>query len=550
MNITEERLKEFVMIMHGLWDKELPDLFVWPEKDRIVAFLNDLDSGKGFSLYKFSEALGSSYIKELEPISIFEDGPKGTKPALYYSYKNNNSLRQMGVINIFSYLAFIYDITAFKSGFFIDYYMTSPHYGSSISPIFADKEFRVEYDFYGNEDILFSYEFLVGRYSFGFMKDRTNVVESGYIHALHVDISNFYSNIYTHHLERLGGRYDTFGTAGNTSLFGFFRFLDRFSQHCNQSQTKGLIAGPFSSTLCAELLMREIDKQVSERILTSHKVGYIRNVDDMTFYSDSKEELESIFNTVQILLSEYQLPINDGKTQVEFCAFEYAKEMHNEINLLADTFLENVDSVANLENLKAGISEFIKAKNYSAAKGVMTLITTGLSGHLDAVIQNTPRLVCYFLKLAITAKWLGSRCMRIIDILLQRATPDDRSASVDKLLDKLPLINSSCNDSIIQIWVYYLLGRHAQDYVLDTIRREYLSLRIISNPLVLASLVKEGDGQNAEIIARIKEDSRATGGALFYTEYAPTLLKIIAADRNNYDGYLDSKQELLTALFG
>lgn len=77
----------------------------------------------------------------------------------------------------------------------------------------------------------------------------------------------------------------------------------------NSNQTKGIMSGCFSSRIASELLMLCVDYEISTYI-RDKDVEYIRYVDDFTFFSDSKEQLQSIIAYVQKILNKYKLRIN------------------------------------------------------------------------------------------------------------------------------------------------------------------------------------------------------------------------------------------------
>lgn len=63
----------------------------------------------------------------------------------------------------------------------------------------------------------------------------------------------------------------------------YFTFLDQFHQRVNNNQTKGIPAGVFSSHIAAELCMLCVDEEI-RRYIADRPIGYIRYVDDLTFF--------------------------------------------------------------------------------------------------------------------------------------------------------------------------------------------------------------------------------------------------------------------------
>ena len=73
----------------------------------------------------------------------------------------------------------------------------------------------------------------------------------------------------------------------------------------NSNQTKGIIAGCFSSNISSELMMLCVDNEI-EKIIKNEDISYIRYVDDFTFFSNSKERLEEFIDLTQKILNKYK----------------------------------------------------------------------------------------------------------------------------------------------------------------------------------------------------------------------------------------------------
>lgn len=59
-----------------------------------------------------------------------------------------------------------------------------------------------------------------------------------------------------------------------------------------------------------------VDHEIEEYIQSREAgIGYIRYVDDLTFYSDEEAELRLLFSKVQSILNAYRLRINGNKTE-------------------------------------------------------------------------------------------------------------------------------------------------------------------------------------------------------------------------------------------
>ncbi len=534
-------------LIEGLWDKDLPPIFNHPSNAGYFNVLNNISNKERYDLFTFHNS-DETFVSGIKDFKIRNGAPYGTEIAKFYSYKNNNSLRQMGMVNPLLYLGFVYNTVSLKDSFFTNIYLESTYYSCSLSPIFVDNGFYIIEDFYQeyeDED----FDFLVNIFGFEHKKERTKKEEKNYLYSLKVDISNFYSNIYTHHLERIGKRYNTFELPPTSLENVYFSFLDKFSQRTNLSQTKGIFPGPFSSTLCAELFMNEIDKRIEKDLIKDKSIGYLRNVDDMTFYSDSKEELSTLLDKLQMLLFEYELSINENKTLIEKCALEYEEDLKDEIEISAKNYCENGGSLDALEALKATIAKAVIGNKKSLSKAILSKIK-GFMESNDCEIENPSYSINYFYKLALTEKYLGSRCFKIIDAIMSRneGTPIQLEI-VDDMLSKTELINSSYNSSIIQVWHYYIISKYGIDFQKEEAFDLYNKQVKKKSPFVLMSFIKKGNGMNKNLFNIAKTQTNLSSGKLFLTCFSPLLMSIYSVDKENYDGYLDDTPRIIFDLY-
>ncbi len=551
--IDNDFLTDSITLFAGLWDKELPPIFLIPKQNQIQIVLNKLYNSDTYNFFKYADSTRGSLIKEIDGDYIKINGVKGTEPSLYYSFKNNNSLRQMGIVNPLIYIGFVYNTEVVKEIFFVNRYLSFPHYHNSLSPVFADDYFVVESDFYDETEIDYRENFLVNIFGFEYKKERTKEIEDNFLYSLKVDVSNFFSNIYTHHLERLGKKYNTFSSVPSENEKTYFAFLDSFSRYANTSQTKGIIPGPFSSSLCAELLMCEIDKKIVKQLIDDKNIGYLRNVDDMTFYSDSRAELSVLLNKLQVLLYSFHLSLNTNKTLIEKCAFEYEEDLKEEINKTANSFCEHNVNLDDLESLKASIAKSISNGNKVLAKSILSKIKNMLedkyNNDLTFSIQETRNAINYFFKLALSENYLGSRCFKIIDLLLNHSSEEYAEAIIEQLSKKKEIINDFYDNSIIQIWYFYIVNKYGSISTSEEIMNFYFSKESQKNPIALLCFVKSGEELNTDLINLLKSEIGFFDERAFYTAYAPVLISIFCKDGFDYDGIMSSAPNLMKDLY-
>lgn len=131
------------------------------------------------------------------------------------------------------------------------------------------------------------------------------------MYELKTDISWFYPTLYTHTIPwALHGK-NVAKNDKSDNLFG--NTLDKNMRNCKHGQTTGIPIGPDTSLIIAEIVTCGID-QLLQEILGSIK-GY-RYYDDVYFYFSSREEAEKGLKKLQYILTDFQLSINEEKTNI------------------------------------------------------------------------------------------------------------------------------------------------------------------------------------------------------------------------------------------
>lgn len=127
------------------------------------------------------------------------------------------------------------------------------------------------------------------------------------------DISNFYSSIYTHSIAwALEGREVAFQDK-SFSLVG--NKIDRLTQYSNDGRTNGISVGSALSDIIAEIILSDIDAQVSKELKDVNFVG-VRFKDDYRILCESEGEAKTILKVLSNKFSEINLSLNESKTFV------------------------------------------------------------------------------------------------------------------------------------------------------------------------------------------------------------------------------------------
>lgn len=124
------------------------------------------------------------------------------------------------------------------------------------------------------------------------------------------DISNCFPSIYTHSISwALHGRRKS---KRNRSVLLEGNLLDRVTQCTRDGQTNGLLIGPHPSNVLSEIILTRIDY---EMILKGYE-RFKRYIDDYTFYAKTHDEAERFIHDLGMLLREYELVLNENKTEI------------------------------------------------------------------------------------------------------------------------------------------------------------------------------------------------------------------------------------------
>ena len=155
-----------------------------------------------------------------------------------------------------------------------------------------------------------------------------------------VDISKFYPTIYTHsiawallgkdkakHYFKEKDNIDALIASGDTDaqLYKYAESVDIALRACQDRQSIGIPIGPDTSHIIAELIGCRIDNILKNR-LNSLDLKACRYYDDFYLYVSSKDEADKVLKTLQLILSEFQLEINESKVKIREFPFAFEDE--------------------------------------------------------------------------------------------------------------------------------------------------------------------------------------------------------------------------------
>lgn len=157
---------------------------------------------------------------------------------------------------------------------------------------------------------------------------------------IRVDISKFYPTIYTHSISwALLGKdkakkyfkekdnLDTLIAAGDTdaALYKYAESVDIAIRACQERQSIGIPIGPDTSHILAEIIACRIDSILKSRF---DVIGLkaCRYYDDYYLYVSSKDEADKVLKGLQLILTEFQLEINEAKIRIRQFPFAFEDE--------------------------------------------------------------------------------------------------------------------------------------------------------------------------------------------------------------------------------
>lgn len=124
------------------------------------------------------------------------------------------------------------------------------------------------------------------------------------------DIASCFHSIYSHSIPwALHGKTEA---KNSTSLIQPGNLLDKVTQLTRDKQTNGLLIGPHASNVISEIVLTAVDFDLQQKFYKK----VIRHIDDYTFYASTHEEAEKFVKDLSMSLRNFELSLNDKKTQI------------------------------------------------------------------------------------------------------------------------------------------------------------------------------------------------------------------------------------------
>lgn len=441
----EIQQKNIDLLIEGYWYEDLPPVIDMEKiKKSVKNIIENIDNDVYEDFRKTNDII-TEYKNTEAPTYIFNDG---IEPITFFEFKKNGALREMQIPNLKYYCTFVYNTISVYDELFYKLYNESEYdkyVSNSNSYILFNELFHVNTLYDGNEEIIESGIFAVkNNKTTGQLAHEKNNIrylkkQGSKLYSVKVDIESFYPNIYTHYLSKIK---DVEPYKDNLDCKSYFDFLDYYNMKINNNQTKGIVTGVFSSTVSAELLMLCVDYEIKNII--GDDVTYIRYVDDMTFFSDSLEEIYAKLPLVQRVLNKYRLRINNNKTEAQKSIYNMSYVDMYEVKHRFEFF--DFDSSEKVKynkevfyNIKGYVARIYDNNQKSEIKAFLSMFRRAIiSGKLDfdeeEKIDLKTHTIAYMLQLACLEPIFASRCYRVIIEILDLINKDDRKDEIITLL--------------------------------------------------------------------------------------------------------------------
>ena len=283
-------------LLNGMFSTQLPPLLNnLITESSSTALIKELRVNPKTTLFTIDDSnnLITRLNKGIRPPDYIYGENWAAESIKFFTIKINDSWRPMAIPNIKHSLMFAYNSLIIADSVLSKLYSSKERLNGktshSESPIIGRDGFFSSMLYEEDEEVILEKDIAVGFIGY----DETNKffkesklqrfkIESTYPYVLQMDLSKFFENIYTHLLSK--------SMLCDSERFGsYLLWLDEFNQKINDAHTKGIIQGPISSKISAELFQLSLDQEIVELIKKLKlDINFTRYVDDYRFFFQKK----------------------------------------------------------------------------------------------------------------------------------------------------------------------------------------------------------------------------------------------------------------------
>lgn len=448
---------------------------------------------------------------------------KGTEPLSVFSAKSDGNIRVFSIANPIIEIPLHMYILENIDKIIDEENLNDDRYISSSLYLYEDGEIFTGYSYEGDEMYEEGAQSVLQSNFETSIRDKYKIADGKYYH-LYLDISNFFNSIYTHTIS-----WDLKSQVSKQILSN----LDIMIRNLNNNETKGILIGPYTSGIFSELLLSKIDRKILSCI--NKDVSYIRYVDDMNFYSDSKYTIENeVKYIVEKSLLEFKLDINSSKIKMEeFPFFEMNHMQTKTIFSLKSRIMSN-----GYKNNLECIEDIIKEIHSSIGKG--TKDTNFLFVVLNSIVKNKQLNIDKFEndEIEILLDYLVNTmfkyniytqkiCQLIINIL--EYSDLNKIKLIEKWINKRNNQKSNLKE-IVDLWLIYIINMSSiksekiTEYVASIILESDICAILCMDYFYNNALIEEMKSVIKQYITKIEEDIKSRylsewKKASWYTKY-------------------------------
>jgi hypothetical protein len=423
--------------------------------DAVTARKNLLTDGyvsSSFQLPEYYQAEGLADM-ELAAIQWEATNPPRTAPIDIYTPKGRRSWRRFSLVHPYAYWQIVATLTEKSNWGKINELLTRQ---TGIA-VYSTPQFDVKMKQKG-----------VGIKAWLKLNEEDLLREkSDYKVLVATDIQNCYSSIYTHSLSwaietkshAQKNRYDK-------TLFG--NQIDRLFQNSRRGQTNGIPTGTGVSDIMAEVLLKDVDYKLTEKLKTLG-VDYAgaRFRDDYRFLAKNVTDGEKILKVLNRILNEsYDLTLNDSKTHIFEDILEGTTRPWN-IALKNSAVIANLELISKKTIVGTYIKDYLIAtyqiqRTYNEGRPAITLLhrlikQLNTSTEIKINYEQFQLISSILRKLILLREEVTPEAMLILDKLL----PFVAKAKTDVVLKELRDNYANETDADYQkVWLYRLCYRH------------------------------------------------------------------------------------------
>lgn len=377
---------------------------------------------------------------------------KGVEPLNFCISKPNGANRVMSVVNPLVLIPLHFYINKHNNAILEEQISSKKNYESLSKFYFKNKEYTRYYN-YDEEPFIVNYSTIYQN------SYKTNLlikqkISDGKYYQLSIDISNFYNSIYTHVIS-----WDLVNE-NNKIIFDNLDFLNRT---LNNNETKGIVIGPYTSSLFSEIILSKIDR-IMISMYSDKDVNLSRYCDDYYFYCDVKEMLENeIIMVMSENLSKYKLDINMDKINIaEFPFISLNTIQTKNIYLLTKQIEEKKydNEIIFIEDIMNEINKSIQI-NYTNCNYLLTILVSYIKdGKLTSANfteETAEILLDFLLNMSFKQNMIVSKAF---DLIINIFRLVDTDIDMDRIINKwIKKRNSRIFHlkEIVDIWLAYLI---------------------------------------------------------------------------------------------